>query len=97
MMGGKGWEEALAPHQHRGWEVLGLLLLWCWYQGSQAEGKAFRHKQAGALPAEKLEFFPYVSKNSCSGVPIFQTGGQQPDMSQRENNFILCHPQTALG
>lgn len=23
MMGGKGWEEALAPHQHRGWEVLG--------------------------------------------------------------------------
>lgn len=23
MMGGKGWEEVLAPHQRGGWEVLG--------------------------------------------------------------------------
>lgn len=68
MMGGKSWEEVLAPHQRGGWEVLGRLLLWCWDQGGQAEGKAFRAKEAGAFPAEKLGFFP-TSPNIVVHLP----------------------------
>ena len=77
MMGGKGWGRGLAPQQRRGWEgtalggagvVMGLLLLRCWEQGGDAEGKVFRAKEAEAFLAGKLGFFPCLSQNGCSGV-----------------------------
>lgn len=89
MVRGRGWEEVLAPHQCRDWEVLGLLLLWCWDQGGQAEGKAFRPKKAGALPAEKLGFSPTSPKIFVVGSPFSkQEGNKQRWHTEKAALFI---------
>lgn len=51
------------------------MLLRCWDQGGQAEGKAFRPNKAGALPTEKLGVSPTSPKTVVVGSPFSKQEG----------------------
>lgn len=74
--------------------MLGLLLLRCWDQGGQAEGKAFRAKEAGAFP-EKLGFSPYVFQIVVVGSLFSKQEGNDTDDTEGKQLYSLAPAQNS--
>lgn len=104
MMGGKSWEEVLAPHQRGGWEVLGGAGR-CW--GDCCCGAGIREaKQKGRLSElRRLGHFQlrswgfslrlptklYVSQNSC----FPNRRGTTRDDTERKQLYFLAPAQNS--